>query len=243
MRSPAYNSPQMTNQPKHPGESVVQGAVQPRFGEVRIRRRGRLPHWEKEAGLYFVTFRLADSLPKSVLEQIAERQRVLEAAKRARAKLRPEQKVLIAEFSIRKIEEYFDCGIGACFLRDPQIGDLVANALRFGHGKQYRLIAWCVMPNHVHVILRLFPGQELAAVVRNWKSYTAKTANRLLGRTGPFWQREYYDRLIREEGEFDRAVEYVLSNPERAGLVGWKWVGCAGVDARTTAGLEPGATY
>jgi REP element-mobilizing transposase RayT len=222
--------------------SAVQGAVQPHFGEVRIRQRGRLPHWEKEAGLYFVTFHLADSLPKPVLEKVSARYRVLENAKRTGANLLPDQKALVEEYSIKRIEEYFDRGIGACPLRDPRIGELVADALRFWHGKRYRLVAWCVMPNHVHVILCLFPGRLLADVVRSWKSYTARTANRILGRVGTFWQREYYDRLIREDGEFDRAIEYVLSNPERAGLVGWKWVWCAGVDARTTAGLETGAT-
>lgn len=234
----------MANTAKHPGASAnaVQGAVQPRFGEVRIRQRGRLPHWEKEAGLYFITFHLADSLPRQVLEKISERYRVLEAAKRVGAHLLPDQKTLVAEYSPKKIEEYLDRGIGACSLRDPQIGELVANALRVWHGERYRLVAWCVMPNHVHVILRLFPGQELAATVRSWKTYTAKMANRILARAGTFWQREYYDRLIREEGEFDRAVEYVLSNPNRAGLVGWRWAWGAGVDVHTTAGLETGAT-
>jgi REP element-mobilizing transposase RayT len=98
------------------------------------------------------------------------------------------------------------------------------------------------MPNHVHVIFRLFPGQELAGVIRSWKLFTARKANRILGRSGVFWQREYYDRLIREDGELDRAIEYVLSNPERAGLKNWKWVWSAGMDTRTTAGLETGAT-
>jgi REP element-mobilizing transposase RayT len=234
----------MVNTTKRPGSSAnaAQGALQPYFGEVRIRQRGRLPHWEKEAGLYFVTFHLADSLPRPVLEKVSERYRVLETAQRAGANLLPDQKVLVAEYSPKKIEEYFDRGIGACSLRDPRIGELVANALRIWHGNRYRLVAWCVMPNHVHVIFRLFPGQELANVVRSWKTYTARKANRLLGRSGTFWQREYYDRLIREDGELDRAIEYVLSNPERAGLVGWRWVWCAGVDARTTAGLETGAT-
>jgi REP element-mobilizing transposase RayT len=234
----------MINTTKRPGPSAnaPQGAVQPRFGEVRIRQRGRLPHWEKEAGLYFVTFHLADSLPKQVLEKISARYRVLETAKRTGANLLPDQKALVEEYSIKRIEEYFDRGIGACPLREPPIGELVADALRFWHGNRYRLVAWCVMPNHAHVIFRLFPGQELANIVRSWKTYTARKANHLLGRTGTFWQREYYDRLIREDGELDRAIEYVLSNPERAGLVGCKWVWCAGVDARTTAGLETGAT-
>src|SRR5579863_7996562 len=223
-------------------ESAVQGGAHPRFGEVRIRRRGRLPHWEKDGGLYFVTFHLADSLPRAVLDRIKERQRILEAARRAGANLSPRQKVIVEEFRSKNIEEYFDRGIGACFLGNPEIGDLIANALRFWHGKRYRLVAWCVMPNHVHVIFRLFPGQELAVVIRSWKLFTARKANRFLGRSGVFWQREYYDRLIREDGELDRAILYVLTNPERAGLANWRWRWCAGMDTRTTAGLETGAT-
>jgi REP element-mobilizing transposase RayT len=232
----------MANTTKRPGTSAnaVQGALQPRFGEVRIRQRGRLPHWEKEAGLYFVTFRLADSLPEQVLEKISARFRVLETAKRTGANLLPNQEALIAEYSPKKLEEYFDRGIGACSLRDPRVAELVADALGFWHGKRYRLVAWCIMPNHVHVIFRLFPGQALADVVRSWKNYTARKANRILGRAGALWQREYYDRLIREDGELDRAVRYVLSNPERAGLAKWKWVSSVGADAHTTADLETG---
>jgi len=200
-----------------------------------------MPHWEKELGLYFITFHLADSLPRPVLEKMVERQRILEAAKRCGAHLLPGQKVLISEYSPKEIEEYMDRGIGACPLRDPRIAELVANSLRLWHGTRYRLVAWCVMPNHVHVICRLLPGQELAAVLRSWKTYTARMANRILGRSGQFWQREYYDRLIREEGEFDRAVEYVLSNPERAGLKGWRWVWSA-VQGASTSDVPPNSS-
>jgi len=163
---------------------VLQGAVQPRFGEVRIRQRGRLPHWEKDAGLYFLTFHLADSLPLPVLKKIAERHRILIAAKHVGAHLSPTDEVLIAEFSAAKLEEYLDRGSGACFLRDPRIGKLVVDALRFWQGKRYRLVAWCVMPNHVHVVCRLLTGQELSNVLRGWKSFTARRANEILGRNG-----------------------------------------------------------
>jgi REP element-mobilizing transposase RayT len=227
--------------PKADPAAVVQGAAQPRFGEVHIRQR-RLPHWEKDAGLYFITFRLADSLPKPVLEKIAERHRILMAARQTGAHLLPSQEVLVAEFSPAKLEEYFDRGAGCCALRDPRIGELMANALRFWDGDRYRLLAWCVMPNHVHVVCRLLPGQELSEVLNGWKSFTARKANNILDRTGAFWQREYYDRLIRDGDELERALRYVARNPERAGLKGWRWVWSAGVDARTTAGLETGAT-
>jgi len=223
-------------------EAIVQGAVEPRFGEVRVRQRGRLPHWEKDAGLYFITFRLADSLPEAVLKKIAERHCILNEAKRVGAHLLPSQEVLVDEYCPAKMEEYFDRGTGACFLGDSRIGEVMAGALRFWEGKRYRLLAWCVMPNHVHVVCRLLPGQELSKVLHGWKSFAAKKANEVLGRSGVFWQREYYDRLIRDGEELERAVRYVVCNPEKAGLKEWKWVWCAGGDARATAGLETGAT-
>jgi REP element-mobilizing transposase RayT len=219
-----------------PPQAAVRGAVSPRFGEVRIRDR-RLPHWEKEGALYFVTFRLADSLPRQVIEKMIERHKILEAAKENGANLLPHQKALVAEFNSSKIEEYFDRGIGACHLRDPRIASLVANAIRLRHGSKYRLVAWCIMPNHVHVVFRLLPGQELSSIMNSWKSYTARMANRILGRTGAFWQREHYDHLIRNGDEFERAVRYVLQNPESAGLKNWEWVWSTGVNARTTSAL------
>ena len=220
----------------------LHGAAQPRFGEVYIRNRGHLPHWKKDSGLYFITFHLADSLPKPVLEKIAERHRILAAAREIGAILLPEQKVILTQTSRRCIEEHFDRGSGACALADERIAGAMAAALRFREGKHYRLLAWCIMPNHVHVVVRLFPGQELAKIVKAWKNFSAKSANQTLGQRGRFWQREYYDRLIRDEEELDRAIQYVLENPVKAGLKNRPWACSAGWEARATAGQEAGAT-
>ncbi|HVZ16662.1 MAG TPA: transposase, partial [Terriglobales bacterium] len=107
-------------------------------------------------------------------------------------------------------------------MRQPAIAKLVANAIQHLDGKDYRLIAWVVMPNHVHLVFKMLPDRSLSKVMHSLKSFTAKEANRLLGRTGPFWQREYYDRLIRDAAELDRAVHYVRSNPGMAGLIHWQ---------------------
>ncbi|HTW57214.1 MAG TPA: transposase [Terriglobales bacterium] len=222
---------------------AVAGASRPRFGEVTIRDRGHLPHWEKDAATYFITFRLADSLPKSVLDRIeSERQAIVGTANQMHRALSPDERKKLQRLSSPIIEQYLDSGAGACPLQNPLVAEEVALTLCHFHGKRYRLIARCVMPNHVHVVVKLFPGQALAAVVHSWKSFTAKQANRILGRQGAFWQREYYDHLIRGEAELERAIGYVAENPEKASLKSWKWVWVCGRDARTTAAEDGGAT-
>ena len=222
---------------------AVAGASRPRFGEVTIRDGGRLPHWEKESATYFITFRLADSLPRSVLDRItSEREAIVKTANQLHRDLSPDERRKIQRLSSPIIEKFLDSGAGACHLRNPAIAADVADTLRHFDGQRYRLFAWCVMPNHVHAVVKLFPGQTLASVVHSWKSFTARRANAALGRRGTFWQREYYDHLIRDEGEFERAIRYVAENPEKAKLRDWKWVWVRGRDAPATAGEDAGAT-
>jgi putative transposase len=95
----------------------------------------------------------------------------------------------------------------------------VQTALLYFDGQHYRLIAWCIMPNHVHVLIETWPGYPLDKVLHSWKSFTALQANRLLDRTGEFWAREYYDRFIRDERHFAQTVAYIEQNPMKAGLV------------------------
>ena len=115
--------------------------------------------------------------------------------------------------------------------------------MRHFDDQRYRLFAWCVMPNHVHVVVRLLPGQTLAASWFTPGSLSPQNARmRSLGGSGTFWQREYYDHLIRNESEFEHAIRYVAENPEKANLKDWKWVWVCGRDARTTAAEDGGAT-
>jgi REP element-mobilizing transposase RayT len=222
---------------------AVAGASRPRFGEVKIRDRGRLPHWEKEGASYFITFRLADSLPKSVLDRIeSERQAIVKTANQLHRILSADERRKIQRLSTPTIEQFLDNSAGACHLRNPVIAEEMANTLRHFDQTRYRLFAWCIMPNHVHVVVRLFPGETLAAVVHSWKSFSAKRANKILGVGGAFWQREYYDHLIRSEEEFERAVRYVAENPDKANLRHWSWVWVRGRDARATAAEDGGAT-
>ena len=125
-----------------------------------------------------------------------------------------------------KLEEYLDRGLGECWLRQPRIAVLAEDALRCFDGQRYRLGAWAVMPNHIHVLLEVWQT-PLALLLKSWKGFTARKANKLLGREGAFWEREYWDTRIRDEQQLRKAVRYVEANPMKANLVpeakAWQW--------------------
>lgn len=193
---------------------------------VTKRQGSYLPHWTQPGAKYAVTFRLADSVPQDVAKVWRlERQDIVRRAKEQGRDLTPHEQSELARLHSEKIEAYLHAGHGECHLRDARIAQLVQDALmRFNH-ERYDLIAWCVMPNHVHVILRPLGDVELSDILRSWKSFTAKEANGLLGRSGQFWLDEYYDHLIRDEQDFGRQVTYVINNPQAAGLDDWPWCG------------------
>ena len=126
----------------------------------------------------------------------------------------------------RKIEAYLDKGYGECHLRDPRIADLVQENLWHHDGVKYRLLAWVIMPNHVHALVEIW-NTPLGEVLKSWKSYTSKAANKLLGRTGTFWEEDYFDRYLRDGNHYRRVVRYIESNPAKAGLAKapeqWAW--------------------
>jgi REP element-mobilizing transposase RayT len=168
-----------------------------------------LPHFDSPGAQQYLTYRLADSMP-------AERRGEWEALLRIEDDLKRQ----------RELERYLDLGHGACYLRDPRIADLVQNNLWHHDGVKYRLLAWVVMPNHIHVLIEVWQA-PLGKILQSWKGYTAKEANRILGREGTFWEEDYFDRYIRDEVHFRRVVRYIEINPVKAGLVRvaaeWPW--------------------
>lgn len=204
----------------------------------RIHSRGYLPHFEQKGATYFVTFRLADSLPKEVLLKYRE-----ELANRMRSRVRHfdgdedadgTSALRIKSEYEEKIQKYLDTGIGICSMNNSQVAEVVENSLKHFDSKRYNLYAWCVIPNHVHVLLRPFDGEKLDKIVHSWKSYSSKEANTILGLNGRFWQPEYYDHLIRSDKEFNNTLEYILKNPITAGLKDWRWVGYGNIYAEVT---------
>jgi REP element-mobilizing transposase RayT len=174
--------------------------------------RGYLPHFDCDGAIQSVTFRLADSLPNHVRTGLEEQ-------------LRGDPKMELERR--RQIEAHLDAGYGACSLADARIAQLVEDALLHFDGARYSLISWVVMPNHVHVVVAPNSGFSLGTIVHSWKSFTANRANRILARTGPFWQAEYFDRYIRDETHLKRVRAYIHENPVKAGLAkeptAWRW--------------------
>ncbi len=187
---------------------------------LRPHSRGYLPHWKAEGATYFVTFRLADSLPKHALERLHTEHRKAERDLiRRRKRIAPEEHQRLVDIS-EKIEAYLDSGVGSCFLSRKPIADMVADALTHFDCSRYRVHSYVIMPNHLHVLVTPLAGNSLSSILHGWKSFTANQANELLGRQGEdFWQRESYDHMVRDEADFLRAYEYIRYNPVMAGLV------------------------
>lgn len=162
--------------------------------------RGYLPHCDVPGLLQAITFRLADSLPAEALERLS-------------------QEGCDDVTRLKRIESLLDAGHGACWLRQPHVAHIVEDALLHGDGRRYRLLAWCVMPNHVHVLIETQQDHPLPAVVHGWKSFTAKAINKHLGRSGAVWMRDYFDRYIRDDHHLAAVIAYIHGNPLKAGLV------------------------
>jgi REP element-mobilizing transposase RayT len=188
------------------------------------KRRRVLPHWTPPGGTYFVAFRLQDSLPGFLATDILSEQRNIYCTAQQMGRiLSPGERKRLGELH-RKLELVLDRGAGKCWMKDPAVARVVADALSFFGHTRYELVAWCVMPNHVHVVVQRIGTWELARILHSWKSFSAHELVRRFGCPTPVWQRESYDRLLRNPNEFARAIRYVENNPAVAGLVDWPWV-------------------
>lgn len=199
--------------------------------------RRNLPHVQPPGATFFVTFRLAGSIPSDVLaalhmearQVLAELERLPDSPERA------ERLYLEERRFFGKWDAALDQGKGPDWLRNPAVARLVAESMHYFDGKRYELLVYCIMPNHVHVVFTpLLKAEDtyypLAQIMHTMKGYTAGRANRLLGRSGTFWLHESYDHYVRGEAELRRIIAYVVNNPVKAGLVSewqaWPWTYC-----------------
>ncbi|MBV8850971.1 MAG: transposase, partial [Methylobacteriaceae bacterium] len=159
--------------------------------------RGYLPHFDSPETVQHVVFRTADRLPDALMQglpnDVARRRTIIDTA--------------------------LDRSTGGDVLRLPEAAAMAEHAIRYFDGARYRLLAWCVMPNHVHVVLEQTPGWSLGQVVRSWKLFTTRELNQLQGTSGPVWASDYFDRYMRDEDHLQQTVGYVENNPVKAALV------------------------
>jgi REP element-mobilizing transposase RayT len=159
---------------------------------------GYLPHFDSPETLQFVTFRLFDSLPAEAIEKM---------------------RLMTSPVADADRDAFLDAGAGNCWLKLSEIAAVVQDALLHFDGERYRLLAWTVMPNHVHVLIEPLGNYAVGEVVSSWKRFSARMANRALGRSGSFWQDDYWDTYIRNERHLASTIAYIENNPVKAGLV------------------------
>lgn len=183
-------------------------------GEIR-RSGGSLPHWEQDRVCYFITFRLADSLPSELLSKWRD-DRSAWLAKNPQPWTGETESEYHRLFSL-KIEKWLDQGRGECVLKHHAVRDLVLGKILEQHSKTHYVHKVVIMPNHLHVLVSILEG-ELSKLMQNWKGASAFMINKHLGRHGALWQRDYFDRIIRDARHFQRCRRYIEKNPEKAGL-------------------------
>jgi REP-associated tyrosine transposase len=179
------------------------------LGFLGWHERGYLPHCDFPGLVQFVTFRLNDSLPVS---------------------RRREWEHLLAIEDVREkrlqLETYLDSGKGECHLSNSEIARLAQGSLLHFHRQWYELLAWCIMPNHIHVLLHVWQV-PLSKLIAAWKKFTGSRALAILRseRRSPdrregdsFWEREYWDTYMRDRLQEAKAVRYIENNPVKAKL-------------------------
>jgi REP element-mobilizing transposase RayT len=185
------------------------GLVTQKKGFRGWNERGYLPHRDSPGLTQFITYHLADAFPAELLGQWASLLKSEDEQKRR-----------------RELESYLDKGRGECWLRQAKLASICEAAFLHWHGSGYVLKAWCLMPNHVHVLVQV-AKVPMASFVKSWKGYTARQCNTILRRKGGFWADDYWDTYMRDAEQERRAVHYIENNPVKAGMVvfakDWSW--------------------
>jgi carbamoylphosphate synthase large subunit/REP element-mobilizing transposase RayT len=184
-------------------------------GDLEITERN-LPHWKQIGVTYALTFRLADSLPQTLIKQWQE-----EREPWLKHHPKPWDEKTKHEYDERfpeRRDRWLDDGHGSCLLRDRHTAEIVAKTIRHFDGERYFVDSFVVMPNHVHVLVQPKAQHNLSEILHSWKSFSAKEINHALKRKGPVWMDENYDHIVRDYSELCRQREYIRNNPVKAKL-------------------------
>jgi putative transposase len=200
-------------------------AFNPRTG-MRVYQRN-LPHWRQPGATYFLTFRLGDSVPEEVIaavqrerhdwEQLLDEDRSKHGENLPQRLMEDYQAFLVQTY--RRLEKVMDAGHGSCVLGEPRTREIVSEAMLCFHRARYEMHGFVVMPNHAHLCVRPLGDWELEKLLHSWKSFTATEINKRLGRTGTLWQEDSWDRIVRDDAHWFRAMRYILRNPDHAKLL------------------------
>lgn len=187
-------------------------------------RGHNLPHFDAAKVYQSISYRLADSVPRSTITSFERRLDSLTSGERSR-RLR------------FLIESYADASYGECLLSDHDVARIVYDCWSEGNGCTHHLIAWVIMPNHVHLLIKQVDGFPLGKLVQRWKSGSSRLINRTLGRSGRLWMPDYWDRYVRDHEHFRRVAAYIHDNPVKAGLCStpsaWPWSSASSGGPRT----------
>jgi REP element-mobilizing transposase RayT len=184
-------------------------------GDVDVTRRN-LPHWKQEGKLYFVTWRLADSLSKEALAQL-ETDRAVWVRRHGHKPIHEMPSRMKEEWYTlfhRRIQRWLDAGYGSCVLRRPEAQRIVAEAFHHFDGQRYQLGSFAIAGNHVHVLVAPFAGVDLSSVLNSWKSFTANAINKAVGQSGRLWMEENFDRLVRGPAHLERIEAYIARHED-----------------------------
>lgn len=178
--------------------------------EAMIRKHGDgLPHWQQGAAVQFVTFRLGDALPATLIDKWRlERDAWL--IENPEPWTMDTRKEYHRRFT-RNSERWLDQGMGSCLFAAADAREILRSVLMRFQGERVCHHAWVIMPNHIHVLFS--PLVPMPKLIQAWKGHSA----RLLGK-GPIWQGNYRDTLIRDWDHYRNAVRYIRRNPLKAKL-------------------------
>ena len=193
----------------------------PQAGPIIYHRN--LPHWRQPGTTYFVTFRLADSLPASRSSQLKQEQQQwlidhdihnMETLAKAPNDLRWQY----AKTFNARWHELLDAGHGSCILSQPEKRQIVVDALQHWHVTRLHLDETVIMPNHVHTLITPEPDWSLSECLHSIKRFTARAINKGLERKGALWQDESFDHIVRSEAQLHHFRDYIRQNPIKAHL-------------------------
>ncbi len=185
------------------------------LGKITKSHSVGLPHWDQDGVSYFITFRLADSIPKEALRKL-ELEKKMWLSRYPKPWSDEDEAEYNERFSL-KIEKWLDKGYGKSVFRNPRLNSLVADIFLDKNGFDYSLNAFVIMPNHVHMVVSKLRG-SLAKTMQGIKGNTSIVVNRELQVSGSLWQKGYFDRIIRDSAHYHRCVRYIRNNPEKARL-------------------------